>query len=233
MDRKSTLLAVRAALREFAVIVLGVVCALAAQAWWESRQEAEREQGSVKQLVADTEENQRRLAWALEQDGKSLAAASRMMDVFEGRDTAATQAQVAQWVGEAASSSEFRAVTGTFRSLIGTGDLRLLRDEKLRSRIAAHAIDLENEQERLGQIRLVAMEQAKPLAHALPFMLPMLGHGIDKAQIDVKSLRGNVDAAEVFFVLQASHMNRLSGMKRLRDDAAALAASLSPKRPER
>ncbi|HEX8830342.1 MAG TPA: hypothetical protein VF705_04210, partial [Longimicrobium sp.] len=51
----------RGALREFGIIVAGVLCALGAQAWWEQHEERGREGDYLRQILADTRENERRL----------------------------------------------------------------------------------------------------------------------------------------------------------------------------
>lgn len=44
----------RSVFRDVAIIVAGVLCALAGQAWWANRQDHAREQDDVRQLLSDT-----------------------------------------------------------------------------------------------------------------------------------------------------------------------------------
>jgi hypothetical protein len=59
------------ALREFSIIVAGVLCALGAPAWWDGYQERGRERDYLRQLLADTRENEARLAAAMASDSAS------------------------------------------------------------------------------------------------------------------------------------------------------------------
>src|SRR5687767_7199590 len=53
---------------EFAVIVIGVLVALGAQALWEHRQDRGRERAYLRQLLSDTRENELRLDTAIARD---------------------------------------------------------------------------------------------------------------------------------------------------------------------
>lgn len=60
------------ALREVAFIVVGVLIALAANSWWEQRQDGRSEQSYLRQLLSDARENERILQSAIEEDRESL-----------------------------------------------------------------------------------------------------------------------------------------------------------------
>ncbi|HEV2147217.1 MAG TPA: hypothetical protein VGR37_07425 [Longimicrobiaceae bacterium] len=71
-------------LREFAVIVAGVLAALGAQAWWEGRQERERERAYLAQVLAETRENEERLADAIAEDSVAGVFTRRALAALEG-----------------------------------------------------------------------------------------------------------------------------------------------------
>lgn len=73
----------RNALREFVVIMAGVLAAFAAQAWWEDHQERTRERDYLHQLLADTRENERRLTNAIEEDSAAGRATARALVALE------------------------------------------------------------------------------------------------------------------------------------------------------
>ncbi len=68
----------RTALREFAIIVAGVLCALAAQSWWQAGEERRREQDYLRQLLADTRENERRPDAAIAVDSAAGSSVGRL-----------------------------------------------------------------------------------------------------------------------------------------------------------
>src|SRR4051794_26894952 len=73
-----------AALREFAIIVAGVLAALGAQAWWQGREALARERDSLRGLLADTRENERRLDDAIAQDSATRAEVGRLAAALYG-----------------------------------------------------------------------------------------------------------------------------------------------------
>jgi hypothetical protein len=215
----------RAALREFAVIVASVLAALAAQAWWQAREERGREHDSLRQLLADTRENERRLDEAIRTDSAAAFASGRALDALTSARPATADSLVV-WVEGAGSSSNFQPLDGNYRALVGTGDLRLVRNDSLRALLASYASSLESESARQAQLRAAVMSQAGPLIHAFPFMRRVFLDGVSAAGVDVAALRADPGAVEVLFAVQAAAANRISGLNRLRDQTRHLRRAL-------
>jgi hypothetical protein len=212
----------RAALREFAVIVASVMAALAAQAWWQAREERGREHDSLHQLLADTRENEGRLDEAIRTDSVAATATGRALDALTSTAPVSADSLLA-WVEGAGSSSNFQPLDGNYRALVGTGDLRLVRNDSLRALLAAYASSLESEAARQGQLRGAVMAQAGPLIHAFPFMRRVFLDHLSAAGVDIPALRADPGAAEVLFAVQAAASNRLD---RLRDQTRDLRRAL-------
>jgi hypothetical protein len=206
----------RAAAREFAVIVASVLCALAAQAWWQGREDRGREHDYLRQLLADTRSNGRRIDEAIRVDSAAGVAAARAIDALTSPASAAPADSLVRWVVAAGAGSDYQPLAGNYRALIGTGDLRLVRNDSLRSALAAYAAALESEGARQEQFRQAVTAQAGPLARAMPFMRRVfLGH-VSADGVDVARLRADPEAASVLFSLEAANANKLSGLRRLR-----------------
>jgi len=130
------------------------------------------------------------------------------------------------WVTASGASSNFQPLDGNYRALVGTGDLRLVRNDSLRARLASYTSSLESEAARQGQLRQAMMALAGPLISAFPFMRRVFLHDVSAAQVDVAALRADPRASEVLFALQAAASNRLSGLRSLRDETRRLRRAL-------
>ena len=214
------------ALREFGIIVAGVLCALAAQAWWDGHQERGRERDYLRQLLADTRENEERLDRAITQDSAARAASSQVLDALTRGGPPTAPDTIVKWMSRAASASDFRAVAGNYRALLGTGELRLVRNDSLRVLLAAYssAVDTEADRQRLFRETMTGL--AMPMARGLPFMRRALLGDIRAAHVDLPRLRGDPEAAAVLFAVYAAYSNRVSGMRVLRDETQRLRGAL-------
>lgn len=204
----------RAGLREFAVIMAGVLCALGAQAWWEWRQERGRERDYLAQLLLDTRENERRLGEAIATDTVTRRAMRRLAGAFHAPAPLPPSDTLLSWMLRAGVGSGFQPLTGTHTALLSTGDLRILRNDTLRARVVEYAAALESETQRLNQFREVDIGLAGPMARALPFMRGVFVAPPSAAGIDWERLRADPELAGILFTLQAANANRVSGLER-------------------
>jgi hypothetical protein len=105
--------------REFMIIVVGVLAALAAQAWWQSRDNRALERTYLRQLHADMVENEDRAQHAIEQDSISGVGNARALEAVESTAPVSPDSFVS-WIGAAGSSADLSAVTGTLQALMST-----------------------------------------------------------------------------------------------------------------
>lgn len=147
----------KSALREFAVIVAGVLAALAAQAWWGGREERGRErdylQRMAEELVRDSAELQDLLVPGTEAKLEALAAVAPYVS---GRDESVPDTLAL--LGHLSMAGRFGMTTVgpsrvTFRDLESTGNLRLIRDPALRAKIVSHYSATERETEFMSSRR--------------------------------------------------------------------------------
>src|SRR5215213_8487836 len=141
-------------LREFAVIAAGALAALAAQAWWQNRQDSERERDYLRRLLADTRENAQRIDRLIVDDSTSQLTVRRVASfLFDAGPPPPPPDTLVAWFldGGFFSSSAFYPITDTYTALLATGDLRLVRDEALRSELVAYAARMDAEREGMGR----------------------------------------------------------------------------------
>ena len=225
----------RSAFREAAVIGLGVLAALAGQAWWQGRQDRERERDYLRQLLVDTRENEARLDRAIRDDSVSRLELTRLATaLYVPGAPPSPDSLLALFTAPAFSSSEFQPIAGTYAPLLATGDLRLVRTDSLRSRIVAYAATLDYERASLGFYQQQAFGDPGRLARAVPFFqLMFLGRGgaVRPADVDVPRLRADPELRSALFALQAANSNRLTHLRRLREATRRLRRALEAERP--
>lgn len=226
----------RAALREFAIIVAGVLCALAAQSWWQAGEERRREGEYLRQLVADTRENERRLDAAIAVDSVAGSSVSRLAGaLFGGAPLPAPDTLAAWFRGEAFASSDFQPLSGSYGALLMAGDLRLIRTDSLRALLVSYAATLEHEQAMLRLFLEQSAGQPDRIARPMPFLRGMIfgGDAPRPGAVDFARLRTDPDAEAVFFAVQVSNANRTTHLRRLRDETRRLRRALDAELPPR
>lgn len=226
----------RAALREFAIIVAGVLCALAAQSWWQAGEERRREQDYLRQLLADTRENERRLDAAIAVDSVAGASAGRLAGaLFGGAPLPAPDTLAAWFRGEAFASSDFQPLSGSYGALLMAGDLRLIRNDSLRALLVSYAATLEHEQVMLRLFLEQSVGEPDRLARPMPFLRGMFfdDSAPKPGDVDFERLREDPDAESVFFAVQVSNANRITHLRRLRDETRRLRRALAVELPAR
>jgi hypothetical protein len=126
-------------IREFVVIVLGVLVALSVDDWNQGRIERQRERVDLRQLLMTTRENESRIVDAIGADSGALAASARLLAALASPDPLPSADSLAAWRTEAFRFSVFFPMTGTYAAIAQTGDLNLIRSDSLRAEIATYA----------------------------------------------------------------------------------------------
>lgn len=127
---------------EFAVIVVGVLVALAVDAAWEARQDAARLETYLDRLEADLVLSGRDLDEAIVADS-IVASGATSFSAGITADPMAPADSLDRWLRQTFLPSVFHPRTGTLQALIQSGDLRLVDDVELHDAILnqATAID--------------------------------------------------------------------------------------------
>ena len=154
----------RRAIRDVVLIVVGVLIALAANAWWQTREDQERARAYVAQLLADVRENELELRSAFQVDSTTADGMQRLLSALD-RVSAPPRDSLRMWMQRPpVFYSNPRPRLGTVDALIETSDIRLFRDERLRSAVIAYASAMEEEQAEASRAVDVLMEGGLLLA---------------------------------------------------------------------
>jgi hypothetical protein len=151
---------VRWFLAEFVVVVTGILVALAAQAWYGAVRDARIERSYVRQLISDLDGTLQALQLAISQDSLRVNANLRFAEALHQTrpmhpDSARAWLEVPQGI---TFYSDPRPLVGTVTTLIQTGDIKLIGDHAVRSKIVAYAAWMSADIEELSRSvnRLVA-----------------------------------------------------------------------------
>lgn len=216
----------RAGLREFAIIAASVLVALAGQAWWQAREERTRELQYLRQLLADTRENERRLTETITYDSLAVEANVKVQAVLARARPTPSADSVLDWMRRAGSTTDFNPVSGTYRALIGTGDLRLVSNDSLRSRLTQYAARLESEGENQRDLRMIMIEQSDRIGRALPFVRRLSVRRPTAADVQLERWRTDPEVETLMYVFHTALLNRIDGLRQLRGGTRALVKAL-------
>lgn len=134
---------------EFLVVVIGILVALALNAWWQGRQNATREQAYLRQLHADLLASEGTLEATAGFFRERAHAAASVSHTFWRIESPAKDSLV-HWLWNPLTSARVRPVLGTARALVSSGDLDLIRSDSIRSGILDY---LESVEAHLEDIR--------------------------------------------------------------------------------
>lgn len=229
----------RSGLREFAIIVAGVLAALAAQALWEGRQEQKRERDYLRQLLADTRENLRRIDAAIQVDSSAGAVTRRVSDALYGPGTMPRPESLITWFATGTfSSSNLEALAGTYGALQTTGDLRLIRTDSLRAAIVAYSAKLASETDMMRFFLEQSSGDADRIGRALPFMTRLFSQELDTlireavaSGFRFESLREDPNLRGIVFTALVSSTNRTTHLRSLASSTRELLQMLSAESP--
>jgi hypothetical protein len=216
-------------LREFAVIAAGALAALAAQAWWQDRQDRDHERDYMRRLLADTRENARRIDQLIIDDSTSAVTVGRVSAFLYDTSPPPPRDTLAAWFldGGVFSSSAFYPLTNTYTALLATGDLRLVRDEALRSELVAYSARMEAEREGMGRYITQVFGDGSRIVRTFPFMRRLFSGDTARMRAEARTfdfaqLRRDPDATMFLFALENAKFNRLNHLRTLRRETGHL-----------
>ena len=117
---------------EFLVVVSGILVALALNAFYQDRVDAQREAGYIEQLAADLEESEAAFEAAVAGNEAERAKVMQLLAFF-GEDTPPSREQFDEV--RTLSTRLAQPTLSTAQAVVETGDLQLIRDDALRSAI--------------------------------------------------------------------------------------------------
>lgn len=122
---------------EVGAIVASILIAFALDAWWDNRQESARETALLSRLHAEAEENLGGLLEAEETHKDALAASDSLFRLIALHRGSVPPATVDSLLMRAIDTRTFDPASGTLNAVLATGDLNLIRDDSVRTLLAA------------------------------------------------------------------------------------------------
>lgn len=145
-------------LSELFVVVLGILVAFQVDEWRSERELQEQENAQLYALHADFTENVKRLERVIDRQEKEVVASqTRLLRIIHGHEIKPNEEVLKTLVTYSFMFHRLEEVLGAYEALVGSGDMSLIRDRRLRAAIAEFAGTLGDgfEDEELGtQIRV-------------------------------------------------------------------------------
>ncbi|MFL6578688.1 MAG: hypothetical protein ACJ8MR_18840 [Povalibacter sp.] len=128
------------AVRETAIVTVGILIAFGLNAWWENHKESREEGKHLRTLASDFGQNATRLKELINLEGQIQAASLSLIRSDREMDTAALRTAL----GRVFSSDRFEPVMGAYEGLVSSTGLTLVSDEQLRGDLASFAAAVES-----------------------------------------------------------------------------------------
>ena len=122
---------------EAVAIVGSILLAFAIDAWWNDRNESALERRLLNALFVEFEQNMQLLQQAREEYEQYYMNALQVLEFLDKGTANVDQAEFAESFSGLLLSRSIHLESGTYDALLGSGDLSIIRDEELRSRLAA------------------------------------------------------------------------------------------------
>ena len=214
----------RGAMRELALIIVGVVIAMWLGSLATMRSNRVRERDNLNELLTVTRENERRVNQAFFEDSITVALTMRIIDAVSG-NRAAPLDSVGLWYESSMWYADFYPMTGVYSALMQSGDLSLIRDAGLRSEIATVSTALEGAAQQLRSIEQHLLgEGVRAIGTRLRHSGIRAGTPVTEAQL--QTLRSDPSVLQHFAGLRLLMWNHTYQFMQLRAPVSKLRQSL-------
>ena len=140
------------ALAEVALIMAGILIALAVDSWWDEKLERNAELEYLRSLQSDFEANKSSLQEQFIKEERILSLGKTLHSHIESGFREISSADLNELIGEFYWLFEWQPITGTYDEMLGSGRLLYLRNRLLRNKLSQYVHRLEeiNATEREG-----------------------------------------------------------------------------------
>jgi hypothetical protein len=207
---------------ELALIVGGVLIALALDAWWDGRQERKQETAYMTQLLVDLQETQSRLRASIAGDTETMEFVGAVLErAFSGPFPPADSLRLPT------GYTQFRPLTGTQVALVQGGDLRLLRNDSLRFALIAYAALIDATEAILRHTESLIWNSTERVtlgrARHAQSIVPTRENGMRRwGQIDVVAALNDPELVSALQLQATASQNRVRNLQRLEDPTSDL-----------
>ncbi len=163
-------------LAEATAIVAGILLAFAIDAWWDDRAEARQEQRLLTALLAEFETNIQTLQQARTEYEHLYLLALRLLEYVPGKVAELDDAEIIELFQSLLAAASIHLESGAYAGLIASGELSLISNESLRSRLAAWPSYVDEWSEEQDAVFNNAFNSTRPFfAELLPIRSLSLG----------------------------------------------------------
>ena len=127
---------------EVALILAGVIIALAVDSWWTERQNRESELAYLQALMTDFQDNRQTLLDEIEVQKQIVAVGERILQLIEGGLSSEGEMAFFDQLDDLYYFREWAPITGTYDDLVGSGNLLLIENLEIRKELSAFQRDL-------------------------------------------------------------------------------------------
>ena len=167
-ERLSTGIQWRRLLAESLAVILSILLAFSIDAWWDSRQEVQRERELMVGLLADFRSSRPGLEERLVLARRMAAGTAGFLDLISVYGDAAALTVPDSLVLAVLGGPTYEPVTNTLDAAVASGEIERLTSDELRARLADWRRMLSDTEEDELEVRRITNEQLVPLlAHSL------------------------------------------------------------------
>ena len=117
--------------------------ALQINTWNQSRQENKKEKAYIKNIEADLKQQLSYISLQLEHEHEHDSIALTIMDRYSKEKAIIIDSTLSQQLNTLTIRKTFTKADPTYQDLISTGNIRLIKDEKLRNEILSYYLELD------------------------------------------------------------------------------------------
>jgi hypothetical protein len=217
----------RQAAGEVCLIMLGILAALAVDAWWDSRTDAATERAHLHQLLVDIEANDRAIVDTLAGHSRALDATTRLAAAFDAPGALPSCDTLANWLISALTWKPLDLRTGTHGALLATGEIRLIQNDSLRTEVIRYAGLVDTVTRLSTRTEDNAWASAHTFRRRVEFFWRMFQPGTASepapwSGCDFQPFRKDPEIREALFSTHLLHLNRMGFV----EDLAAVNTTL-------
>jgi hypothetical protein len=179
---------------EFLVIVVGVLVAFQVEEWRENQELREREQVQLEALRADFRENLTRLESVVADQRYLVGVQGEVIRIINGDSPRPDTDSLSYLVNRTLEFYRPEVVTGAYEALVGSGDLRLIRNTELRGALAAVMGELGFRAEDESISEILRAELFRTMAESTSFFALMRPAWRESAGLPRSSAAPDLDA---------------------------------------
>ncbi|MAD96090.1 MAG: hypothetical protein CMB99_02075 [Flavobacteriaceae bacterium] len=128
---------------EIVLVVIGILIALQVNTWNQSRLEINKEKAYLRNIEADLKQQLSYISIQLEHEYEHDSIGQMILDRYNKEKVLRLDSTLSQQLNALTIRNTFIKADPTYQDLISTGNIRLIKDEKLRNEILSYYMELE------------------------------------------------------------------------------------------